>query len=97
MGMQGFTSGQSNFWPEPELQIHQAASKQDWATVIEIQRRVAPLERLRMQNDDAAMVKLAMDLVGLTGGKVRPPRRNISPEGEAVLRKAIESLDIPTR
>ena len=40
MGMQGFTSGQSNFWPEPELQIHQAALKQDWATVIEIQHRV---------------------------------------------------------
>lgn len=94
MGMQGFTSGQSNFWPEPELQIHEAALKQDWPTVIAIQQRVAPLERLRLENDDAAMVKAAMDLAGLAGGKVRPPRRDLSEAGHSALKKAFVELQI---
>ncbi|MBV7339938.1 dihydrodipicolinate synthase family protein [Chloroflexi bacterium TSY] len=57
MGMQAFTSGQSNFWPEPELAIHTAAQQQDWPRVIELQQQCQLLEQLRLESDDAAMVK----------------------------------------
>jgi 4-hydroxy-tetrahydrodipicolinate synthase len=92
MGMQGFTSGQTNFLPEHELAMHQAGGRQDWNTIVALQKKVAPLERLRLAHDDAAMVKAAMDMVGLTGGKVRPPRLDVSPEGRAALRSVLESL-----
>ena len=94
MGMQAFTSGQSNFWPEPELAIHEAAKRQDWPRVVELQRQCAPLEQLRMESDDAAMVKGAMDLLGLNGGRVRPPRRNVTPEGRTALRSGLEGLGL---
>jgi hypothetical protein len=45
-----------------------------------------------MAHDDAAMVKAAMDLVGLYGGRVRPPRRDVSPAGRAQLRSVMEAL-----
>jgi len=75
MGMEGFTSGQGNFWPEPELEIHAAGIREDWAAIVAVQKRVAGLERLRLAHDDAGMVKAGMDLVGLAGGRVRPPPR----------------------
>jgi dihydrodipicolinate synthase/N-acetylneuraminate lyase len=90
MGMEGFTSGQTNFLPEPELQMHEAALRQDWSRVVALQEQVAPLERLRMAHDDAAMVKAAMDLVGLTGGSVRPPRRDVPAEGRAAIKKVLD-------
>ena len=94
MGMQAFTSGQSNFWPEPELEIHRLSLIKDWSRIIEIQRTIAPLEQLRLLNDDAAMVKAAMDLLGLLGGKVRPPRLNLMDEDKKILKEVIEKLKI---
>mgnify|MGYP001160062101 FL=1 len=95
MGMEGFTSGQGNFWPEPELAIHAAGVKGDWDTIIEIQQRVAVLEQLRLAHDDAAMVKAGMDLVGLAGGKVRPPRVDAPPEAREAFREALVSAECP--
>jgi dihydrodipicolinate synthase/N-acetylneuraminate lyase len=95
MGMQAFTSGQSNFWPEPELEIHAAAQQQDWPRVIALQKQCAVLEQMRLESDDAAMVKAAMDLLGLHGGRVRPPRRDISPAARANLRTVLEGLGLP--
>jgi dihydrodipicolinate synthase/N-acetylneuraminate lyase len=97
MGMQAFTSGQSNFWPEPELAIHRAAQHADWTTVIELQARCAPLEQLRNESDDAAMVKAAMDLTGLRGGKVRPPRLDLGEAARRALAETLERLDIGSR
>ena len=95
MGMEAFTSGQSNFWPEPELAIHRAGQRQDWDETIRLQASCAPLERLRMLSDDAAMVKGAMDWVGLTGGRVRPPRRDITTSQREHLVTTLRELDVP--
>ena len=97
MGMQAFTSGQSNFWPEPELAIHEAAQRADWPRTVELQRLCAPLERLRAESDDAAMVKGAMDLLGLDGGRVRPPRRDMDDDARAALAETLASLDLTPR
>ncbi|MDA0833794.1 MAG: dihydrodipicolinate synthase family protein [Planctomycetota bacterium] len=94
MGMEGFTSGQSNFWPEPELELHAAALEQNWPKMIEIQKRIAPLERLRMAHDDAAMVKAAMDIVGLHGGPSRPPRLDVPESGRAAIRETLLQLGV---
>jgi len=97
MGMQGFTSGQSNFWPEPELEIHRAAQQRDWERIIAIQNQVAALERLRMAHDDAAMVKAAMDIVGLHGGRVRPPRRDLTAAARAALEAQLAEIGVPVQ
>ena len=94
MGLEGFTSGQSNFLPAPELEMHAAAQEQNWERIVELQDAVAPLERLRMANDDAAMVKACMDFVGLTGGRVRPPRRDVTDAGRELIQNALEQLDV---
>ena len=94
MGMQAFTSGQSNFWPEPELEIHGLSLKKDWSKIIKIQKKIAPLERLRLMNDDAAMVKTAMDMLGLKGGKVRHPRLNLKQGDKKKLKEVIKKLKI---
>jgi len=95
MGIEAFTSGQSNFWPAPELEMHAAALRQDWQRMIELQAQCAPLERLRMLSDDAAMVKAAMDYVGLSGGPVRPPRLNISAASRDQLSRTLSELNVP--
>lgn len=95
MGIEAFTSGQTNFWPGPELELHAAALQQDWTRMIELQRICAPLEQLRLQNDDAAMVKAAMDVVGLYGGPVRPPRRDIPAASRDRLKQTLTKLGVP--
>jgi len=97
MGIDGFTSGMSNFLPEPELELHEAALARDWDRMVELQERVAPLERLRMASDDAASVKAGMDLVGLSGGRVRPPRLDLSDTEREALRSVLDGLGVATR
>lgn len=92
MGMQGFTSGMTNFLVEPELWMHEAATKRDWDRVIRLQAMAAELERARQASDDAAMIKACMDAVGLDGGPVRPPRRTIAASMRPALASAIEAL-----
>ena len=95
MGIEAFTSGQTNFWPGPELDLFRLAERQDWRGMIELQGVCAPLERLRLQNDDAAMVKAAMDYVGLHGGAVRPPRRDLTKNSRDRLSETLAQLDVP--
>ena len=71
-GIDGFTAGNVNFAPEFELALHRAARQQDWPRMVEIQEKLAPLERLRLAHGDA-VIKTGLDLVGLAGGPVRPP------------------------
>jgi dihydrodipicolinate synthase/N-acetylneuraminate lyase len=71
-----------------------AAQRRDWPRVIELQRQCAGLERLRMESDDAAMVKGAMDLLGLYGGPVRPPRRDLSAAARETLREGLYALGV---
>jgi len=92
MGMQGFTSGMTNFLVEPELWMHAAAVQHDWDRVVAIQALAADLERARRSSDDAAMIKACMDIVGLRGGSVRPPRRDVDEPTRASLRPAIDAL-----
>lgn len=84
-GIDGFTAGFINFLPEPELELERLARAHDWDRMVAVQRRLAPLERLRNRFGDA-LIKAGLDAVGLAGGSVRPPRVNVSAEGVAALR-----------
>lgn len=76
-GMECFTSGMANFYPEPELALHEACKKGDYTEAIRLQKICAGFSQLRSAADDASAVKAAMDIVGFKGGKVRPPRLNV--------------------
>ncbi len=75
-GIEGFTAGNINFAPAFELELHRAAQERNWPRMVGIQEQLAPLERLRLAHGDA-VVKTGMDLVGLAGGRVRPPRTDL--------------------
>jgi dihydrodipicolinate synthase/N-acetylneuraminate lyase len=92
MGMQGFTSGMTNFLPRAELALHEAAVDGDWERCVRLQARFAELERARRASDDAAMVKACMDLSGLCGGRVRPPRRDVPASSRGALEAALATL-----
>lgn len=92
MGMETFTSGMANFFPEPELALHDAARSGDTEQAVALQRQCAPFERLRLAGDDAAAVKAGMDLCGFRGGPVRPPRRPISPAARSELGAVLRQM-----
>lgn len=92
-GIEGFTAGFTNFAPRFELELFEAAQQQDWERMINIQARLAPLERLRNSHAEG-IIKSALDLVGLRGGRVRPPRTDASPEGIEALRRELVGLGI---
>ena len=93
MGIQGFTAGNVNFIPKLELGLHQAALRQDWDRMIDLQEKLAPLEIMRTMYGDT-VVKAGMDLVGLVGGKVRPPRIDLPQGKREELRGILKRLGV---
>ncbi len=93
-GIEGFTAGFVNFAPQLELALFAAAQQQDWPQMIELQEQLAPLERLRSRFDDAGMLKAAMELMGLAGGAVRPPRINVRPAARKAIQQELQRLEI---
>ena len=96
MGIDGFSAGIVNFAPQYELELFDLAREENWAAMVSIQRRLAPLERLRARYGDVAMIKTGMDLTGLHGGSVRPPRVDVSVAGRAEIRAALDELGVET-
>jgi dihydrodipicolinate synthase/N-acetylneuraminate lyase len=88
-GIDGFTAGFINFLPGPELELERLARLQQWEEMVAIQRRLAPLERLRKRYGDA-LIKAGLDAVGLCGGSVRPPRIDVGDEGCQRLRTELQ-------
>ena len=93
MGIEAFTAGFINFIPQFELELFEAAKRKDWERMVEIQAQLAPLERLRNRHAEG-IIKSALELVGLTGGRVRPPRADASEEGIAELREELGKLGV---
>ncbi len=95
MGIEAFTAGFTNFAPQFELELFEAAQRKDWDRMVEIQAQLAPLERMRNRHNEG-IIKSALDLVGLKGGKVRPPRMDCSPVGVEELREELGKLGVET-
>lgn len=77
MGIEGFTAGIINFAPQFELELFRLAISGKWNSMVDLQQRLAPIENLRTEYGDVALLKTGLDLVGLSGGAVRPPRVEI--------------------
>ena len=76
VGAEGFTSGLANLAPEMSLGMLQGLREENRKSVQAIWRKVAPLERLRARAHsgyNVAVIKAAMELLGLAPGRVREP------------------------
>ena len=93
-GIEAFTAGFVNFAPQLELELFAAAKKQDWPRMIELQEQLAPLENLRSRFDDAGMLKATMELMGLVGGPVRPPRMDVTDVEREEIKSELQRLGI---
>jgi 5-dehydro-4-deoxyglucarate dehydratase len=86
LGIRAFTSSVANVAPAVALQLHIAASNGSTAVLHELMRDyVIPLYALRgrRRGYEVTVMKALMDRVGLTGGKVRPPLAELSPQDAA--------------
>lgn len=92
-GMQGFTCGLVNFAPRYELEIYEAGARKDYERVLELQRLLAPIARLRAKTS-GNLVKEAMNMLGLAGGSLRPPQVPMSEEERRELRRMLQELDL---
>ena len=94
-GAIGFTSGIANLAPERSLEVLAALKAGDLAQAESLVDRLRPIEALRAGRGDAnnvAVIKAAMDLVGLTGGGLRPPLSALEPSDHAELVRILDSM-----
>jgi 4-hydroxy-tetrahydrodipicolinate synthase len=96
-GAIGFTSGIANVAPERSLEVLAALKADDLAKAESLVDRLRPIEALRAGRGDAnnvAVIKAAMDLVGLAGGGLRPPLSALEPGDHAELVRILDALDL---
>lgn len=93
IGVQAFTSSISNISPQLSLALADAGLKRQWERLTHLmQRYVNPLYALREQarGYEVAVMKDAMELLGMPAGPVRPPLMNTRPADLAELRKIVD-------
>jgi len=88
LGVRTFTSGLGCFAPRIPTEVLALAQAGDFERINELLNEiVVPLYEIRNRRPGykVSMIKAAMDLAGLRGGKVRPPLIDLSPEDRADL------------
>ncbi len=93
-GATGWVSGVANVVPAECVQLFDAVSDGRLAEARELYQRLLPLGRLDMTPWLVQYFKGAMDAVGLTGGRTRPPRLPLGPEQQELLREAVDALGV---
>ena len=94
IGVQAFTSSISNIAPQLSIALAEAGLQRDWNRLNQLMERyVHPLYALRERGRgyEVAMMKEAMEMLGLSAGPVRPPLMNSRPQDLQDLRQVIES------
>ena len=93
IGVQAYTSSISNISPQLSLLLADAGMKRDFARMNELMHRyVNPLYALRERSRgyEVAIMKQAMELLGISAGPVRPPLMNCRTRDIEDLRKLME-------
>ena len=113
----GIVSSFANFGPELSYEMYEAASKKDFAKVLEVKEKMRPwfafLGKMAAAHapDTGALpkpggviygegnirfgiIKEAMNLMGLKGGKVRLPLTRITIEEKAELKEALKKMGL---
>jgi len=93
IGVQAYTSSISNIAPKLSLQLAEAGMKRDFNTLDRLMNRyVHPLYALRerMRGYEVAVMKEAMEMLGMAAGPVRPPLSSCRPQDVADLRELMK-------
>lgn len=96
-GAIGFTSGIANVAPQLSLRLFDALRAGRLEAAAQIVDEVQPLEKLRAAADGAnnvAVVKAAMDVLGLAGGSLRPPLSSLTESDHAALQTVLDELGL---
>lgn len=96
-GAIGFTSGLANVVPQRSLEVLAALQGNDMARAASLVDRLRPIEALRAARGDAnnvAVIKAAMDIVGLIGGRLRPPLSELEPADHAELTRILQESEL---
>ena len=91
-GTVGFTSGLANFAPQRALAMQAALEEDDLGTALTIREECVPFENIRARDRSAnnvSAVKTAMSALGLGGGRVRPPLRDLDGTTEEEVRALV--------
>jgi 5-dehydro-4-deoxyglucarate dehydratase len=94
VGVQAYTSSISNIAPRVSLDLADAGISRDFNRLdVLMARYVHPLYALRerAKGYEVAVMKAAMEILGMTAGPVRPPLMNCSEKDIADLRVLMES------
>jgi 5-dehydro-4-deoxyglucarate dehydratase len=93
IGVQAYTSSISNIAPKLSIQLAQAGVARDFACLDKLMARyVQPLYaiRERQRGYEVAVMKAAMDMLGMAGGPVRPPLMSVREHDIADIRALLE-------
>jgi len=93
IGVQAYTSSISNIAPKVSLQLAEAGLVRDFTRLDQLMRRyVHPLYALRERRRgyEVAVMKTAMEILGMPAGPVRPPLINCLPEDVDDVRRVME-------
>jgi len=93
VGVQAYTSSISNIAPRLSLQLAEAGLAKDFAHLDQLMRRyVHPLYTIRdrMRGYEVAVMKQAMEILGMPAGPVRPPLTNCRAQDVGDIRKLLE-------
>ncbi len=96
-GAIGFTSGLANIAPKRSLEVLDALKAGDDARAESLVDLLRPIEQIRAGHGDAnnvAVIKAAMDMVGLVGGGLRPPLSELEPTDRAELARVMHELEL---
>ncbi len=92
MGIRAFTSSIANVSPQMALQLHDAGSRGDTATLDRLMSdHVVPLYAMRAKRKghEVTIMKEMMNLLGRPGGRVRPPLVDLRPDEMEALRALV--------
>ena len=83
IGVQAYTSSISNIAPKLSLKLAEAGLRRDFVELDQLMKRyVHPLYaiRERVRGYEVAAMKAAMEILGISAGRVRPPLSNCTPQ-----------------
>ncbi|MCC6944330.1 MAG: dihydrodipicolinate synthase family protein [Thermomicrobiales bacterium] len=94
-GASAFTSGVINFAPQVSLAIHQAGIDENWQDVHRlVDVAIRPIAQLRARKPGymIAVIKEAMNILGLPGGHMRLPLEPVAPADRAELETVLRQI-----
>jgi 4-hydroxy-tetrahydrodipicolinate synthase len=91
-GAKGWVAGYSNAFPRATVELYELSVARDVERALPLYRLLHPLLRWDSRTEFVQAIKLSMDIAGRRGGACRPPRQPLTPDQEAVVRKATENV-----